>query len=1368
MALSDNVNADHYEEIVITSAVNPDVAEARGYRTLTGTDAERTELEDMGYRRTVYGRDDAYPTLLIPMHGADGEINGYQIKPAVPRTRTKSDGTQAPVKYESPTGSPLVVDIPAFTRSRFEDLGTPLWITEGMKKTDALVSAGIAALGLTGVFNWRNKMGTLGDWESIPLANRPVVICFDSDAAGNRNVQLAMTRLGAWLKTRRVSTVHYLIVPQEVSGTPVKGVDDYLAAGGTVADLGPLASQTPPGGGAADAAFTDAYLVEEVCSGALENRFCWSSGLGWMKWNGKVWKGVSDTEPVEAIRVWALTQFEGVLADQKRDPARNLQSQITGWRGVLAKARLRALLDLARGIVERYSDEFDSDADLLSAANGTVDLRTGALMPHDPAHSITLLADAEYVPGARHVMWDKALQALPEGSQEWYQDRLGQAATGYKTPDHVMVLSHGSGSNGKSTIVNTLRKTLGGYGVVISDRVLMASPDAHPTELMELRGARYAVLEETPEARQLNVQRLKTVLGTETITARHIRQDSVEFPVTHSLFINTNFRPHVSETDHCSWRRLSLLSFPFTNRSRTKDLVSPTDRMGDPRLEYAHHDPGVRTAALSWIVEGAVRWYARDRVMLPLPEGVEDDTRLWRSETDLVMGFADDSLVFGPDHVTPTQALLGAFNSWVTDRGHRPWNEKTFGSRFGSHDVMSAHRVTQGRSYVAGRRTRVWKGVGISHEPDNGAQTAASPFEPGPTDDGQNGQGQQRDGWDSNSDNQKISSPYVRVNQTAVPSVPLPVHAGHDPADDLADPAVPTGGAGFVPFDLETLSADELFSSAPGSFVRLVGVGDSVSTSVNGTDLAGQSLVGHNSFFFDSLALDRHHGIPVEQTITGGRDLRIAAFQNDPPTSYQTKAGPGFKSYSLDALGERYLGISKSGDGKALAKEFGGWSGIPAEDPRYVQYCRDDVELTRKLDAAIPYDPYEKREASVCAITARSTLSGFRVDVEGLQERSQSLADRSTSGRELLSGAYGFPLTDAKGLPAKAPQRSSAGKAAFEAALSATGFPVGQWPRGKDGSLSLSKETMAFALAHAEKQFPGAADVIRAVSEMNGIRNNAANVLRCLVGDRVHPAFLPFQATGRWSVLDPGLSVLKKGTEDSERAFLLSDEGDVLVSIDLDQIDIRCVAAHSQDHSLLEILNDPTRDFHSEVSDMAFGNHEGKNRHNAKSLDLGWLYGRTVNGLSQTPGMTRDIAVKVDASMRERFTGVLDWQRSVRETAESGVLLDNGFGRRLRVDPDRAFTQAPGFVGQSTTRDLIAEGLLDLAKRAPEVIPMLRVIVHDEVVASVPREHATEVATLIRDCMTRWWAPAGLSRPVHITAGQGKEFVFGDRWSDLY
>lgn len=710
----------HAHEIFTESAIAPEVAAARGYETLEDTPANRSRLDAYGFRSFVWDREDAYPGLLVPMHNTRGELAGVQYKPAVPRTRQKENGERVPVKYETPSKAPLVVDVPEFTRKALTLLDTPLWITEGMKKTDALCSQGLAALGLTGVFNWRSRMGALGDWEDIPIKERVIVLCFDADASVNRNVQMAMARLGAWLKSRGASRVHYVVTPGAVGTVPVKGVDDFFAAGGSTEVLAAAQLDSAPGQGAVDASFTDAFLVEELAGEALEGRFVWTSGLGWLQWDGRVWSRVSDVSPLEATRRWASDRFDAVLEEHKNDKSRNFGPQISGWKGVLSKSRIGSLVSLARGLpgVLHMAEEFDADPDLFTVENGTIHLPTGQIRPHDPSDRITKLAPTAYVPGYRHPTFEKALEALPPESRAYLQDRKGQAITGYMTPDHTMVVSHGGGENGKSTLADLMLKTIGltetgGYGTQISDRVLMASPSDHPTELMDLRGARYAVLEETPEARHLNIQRVKSTVGTPRMKARHIRQDTVSWNSTHSLFVNTNHRPIVAETDHGSWRRLALLTYPYRFVKRPELLAKPNDRLGDPTLQYAGDNPAVRQAMLTWLVDGARAFYARGRVMLPPPASVEKDTLAWRAESDQVIGFAGEHLIFDPTAWTSTEDLLKTFNAWLDSTGHRPWNALTLGTRLSGHDLLASHDVAQTRKVVNGKKLRGWAGIRI-------------------------------------------------------------------------------------------------------------------------------------------------------------------------------------------------------------------------------------------------------------------------------------------------------------------------------------------------------------------------------------------------------------------------------------------------------------------------------------------------------------------------------------------------------------------------------------------------------------------------------------------------------------------------------
>ena len=216
------------------------------------------------------------------------------------------------LKYASPKGHPSRLDVHPRNRDKIADPTVGLWITEGIKKGDSLTSRGICAVSITGVFNWRSQLGTLGDWEDVPLKGRDVTVCFDSDARANPNVLRAMIRLGRWLKSTNVAKVLYLIVPAEVGDRPVKGVDDFFAAGGTLEELKAARVGREPIPDFADDTFTDARLAETIADDVLADRFIWVSGLGWLGWDGRRWTGATDVEVTEAVRRYALDRFAEV------------------------------------------------------------------------------------------------------------------------------------------------------------------------------------------------------------------------------------------------------------------------------------------------------------------------------------------------------------------------------------------------------------------------------------------------------------------------------------------------------------------------------------------------------------------------------------------------------------------------------------------------------------------------------------------------------------------------------------------------------------------------------------------------------------------------------------------------------------------------------------------------------------------------------------------------------------------------------------------------------------------------------------------------------------------------------------------------
>jgi hypothetical protein len=194
--LSGVLAPDHRTMLLQESGISAEVVRARGYRTIE----RKTELKLLGFSDNQCNP----PGLLIPIYSPSGKgIVYYQFRPDEPRIK---DGK--PVKYETPQGSRMVLDVHPFAREKLGDPSVPLWITEGIKKGDALVSRDLCAVALLGVWNWRgtNERGgkvVLPEWEHIALNNgRKVRIVFDSDVLHKPQVHTALARLKNFLEVK--------------------------------------------------------------------------------------------------------------------------------------------------------------------------------------------------------------------------------------------------------------------------------------------------------------------------------------------------------------------------------------------------------------------------------------------------------------------------------------------------------------------------------------------------------------------------------------------------------------------------------------------------------------------------------------------------------------------------------------------------------------------------------------------------------------------------------------------------------------------------------------------------------------------------------------------------------------------------------------------------------------------------------------------------------------------------------------------------------------------------------------------------------------------------------------------------------------
>lgn len=576
---------------------------------------------------------------------------------------------------------------------------------------------------------------------------------------------------------------------------------------------------------------------------------------------------------------------------------------------------------------------------------------------------------------------------------------------------------------------------------------------------------------------------------------------------------------------------------------------------------------------------------------------------------------------------------------------------------------------------------------------------------------------------------------------------------------------------GTIVFDLETGSVADMWKTGP-EFIRLSGHSIDQGPCHNSPSVFQLMeaicnhdgwIIGHNIMNFDSLLLDKHHGISILSLAKAERlrDTKLIAFLADPPYS-RMKEDEIEKIYSLESVGTKYLGEGKMKDAltgksilKKLAAEFGGYDMIPVDHPEYNDYLKRDVEVTRDLVKVLPMNDYVIREHKIAAVAATISMQGFRVDIPLLEQRIREGEEKRFRILTELQ-EYGLPGPETT----KAPQMTKVGKAAIDLAFKKAGVTL---PRTPSGTPALGKEDLQEIVDTAEAQ--EAIDLAEAVMGLNGIRSINMNIHDNLVNDRVHPSINLRQSTGRWSIQKPGLTVIgKRGGKVIERAvFLPDDEDHVLISADLAQVDARAVAGLSQDTEYLKLF-EPGRDLHDEMALRLFGTTDARER--AKAAVHGINYGMRGKKLALTTGMELFEAENVISNFEHSFPRLTQWQNEMREVGETTGILYNGFNRIMRIEPERAFTQSPALMGQSTARDILMEGILRLWDMGGEqVIQMIRACVHDELVLSVPKKDVDEIERIVVSAMSFPWCPVGGNVAVEITAGLNKR---GKDWANCY
>ncbi len=212
----------HFRALQEGSGLSVEIIRERGYRTVHKPD----ELRALGFSEV---QSKCTPGLLLPGTTPDGGNGLYTYRPDFPRTDARRNNRE--LKYEIPAKSTPRVDVPRRCLAALKDPSIPLYVTEGMKKADALADRGRCAAAILGAWNWKstNEAGGItfaNDWDYIALNGRRVRLVPDSDYTRNKDVRAGFDRLREHLE-RKGAVVSVIRLPEAEYGSK-QGADDYL------------------------------------------------------------------------------------------------------------------------------------------------------------------------------------------------------------------------------------------------------------------------------------------------------------------------------------------------------------------------------------------------------------------------------------------------------------------------------------------------------------------------------------------------------------------------------------------------------------------------------------------------------------------------------------------------------------------------------------------------------------------------------------------------------------------------------------------------------------------------------------------------------------------------------------------------------------------------------------------------------------------------------------------------------------------------------------------------------------------------------------------------------------------------------------
>jgi putative DNA primase/helicase len=382
--------------------------------------------------------------------------------------------------------------------------------------------------------------------------------------------------------------------------------------------------------------------------------------VGWFKWNGTVWQETGDT----GAAMQAVTDASRILMVRAGENPRDTPWAMAAASKMLVHLVRKAIVAEMEVLPELHTDvdTMDAHRHLLTFQNGTVDLRTGTLRPHDPADYMTQCAPVNYVPDAECPRFEQFVtEIFPDDVelQEYYQTFLGMCVTG-ETRDHALGVWYGEkGRNGKGATVRTMASVFGKDIIkeVSFELFEQRGQQAHSESIASLRNARMVVAQEGNQGVPMNTARLKNWSGGDGITTRHLYGKEFTFDPKFTIVLATNYLPEFSAGGAALWARTKAVLFGQCFADRVDVDLEPTLQSTE------------REGIAAWVVRGAVRYYEQGRLSDPL--SVIQATEHHKDEVDPLKPLIGELYDYDETCEVKRSTFNAELKGWRDDNGER-------------------------------------------------------------------------------------------------------------------------------------------------------------------------------------------------------------------------------------------------------------------------------------------------------------------------------------------------------------------------------------------------------------------------------------------------------------------------------------------------------------------------------------------------------------------------------------------------------------------------------------------------------------------------------------------------------------------------